>query len=400
MSVGAMSVAGSTLGYGDGPTDSYIPINGNVNSTYCRTRTGRSKRDRLRTLVQALLASKVYAYRSLNLGWRSTGSQFIETVSSSSGFPSIIDYPVFVFRLSAPNGNQSDFPTAATNTVVAPLIMFRLRSYQTSAGAALQFRWMSTNPYFNYSVSGSSSQTAFPNPQANAQVVVMEDSTTPFTDVRLKHEYSSIKLLYTNPIQLECTLECGVVKFTRDSYCPPDEYIDQAGGWTTVNATRGNSGAYDIGVPVLPDGPTSQEMADFWEHYLTPRTGHPLQVDTRFPTPRPVFHWVSNFKRSFSAQTSTNLETSGVQHQHDEVYRSGVWNNTAIPQNATLNSGFWDQTPARDAGVFPKPNAQRWFMVTAWTRNGVVAPATLSANTSPSFDIDIRSKFTCYTNRS
>ena len=406
------------------PAD-YIPdvvnatIGKNAVNTGCTRRVGKSRRTKLRSLVNAMLSTKTFLYQSLGgtnalYNWRQGGGAFLTqyySEGSATEYPQTITYPIYIYRLGVANGAMTDFPSSSTPYTSAPLICYRLQSTRASAGSSNIYKWTSWSS--GQSVISAATNSDGPSGARfnnhNYQTCVIEETIDPFAAERIRHDSSTVKLLYTNPTQLSVPLVCGVIKFTKDTFCPPDEYGSNTdtNPYVAVNAIKANAGAYNISVPVPADGVVQRQYTDFWDHYIRQRDGHPLRSDPRSPTPRNVFNFVAKFARLVGSQQSIAYGTgtqaarapTGIQHQHVERIAGMGWKNTSIhnvaeslqPQDDQNN--FRDQIVRNNVGIFPKPTEQRWFMVSAWARRGTAAAESYDIGITPTFDISITQRF-------
>lgn len=391
-----------------------------IRATACRTSTGRAKRDRIRKIVNWLMYEKSFRYQSL-VGnsalstFRANGSLQLSnylSLGTASTYPQEIKYPIYIFRCGVPNGLQVDFPTASTAVDCRPLIGYRLTSSRASAGTPNIYKWETISPSQNCNM------LAAPSTFTNIQGVVSQDDSNPFEAMKVRHDYSSCSVFYSAPSDIESTLVCGYVKFSRDDFCPPDEYVNASSvpPYNTVEAIRANSGAYNIAAATkpIPDQDAIQHMTDFYDQYITNREGHPLRRyignDNQV---RSVFSFVG--KQHVKVFTPVSTETKNGfaytnQHQHTDLMRSMGWMDTSISTKLAQLKPLNTQNDPLDAaaltsnntfaGIFPAPTRQRWFMVQGFVRSGTLEtlpPPPTDRAGLPSFDFSMQQKFSVFT---
>lgn len=397
--------------------DNYVGDGTLVRATECKAVTGRKKRDRLKKLVNWLLDSKTFLYQSLvgnnaTANFRAGGSFMLNSFyagTDPTNYPLKCYYPIYVFRCCTPNGEMVDFPTSTSISEARPLIGYRLVSTKASVTATNIYYWETINPNQN--------NTQYNGVFPNIQGVMQQDRSAVMYAPKYRHEYTQVKVLYTNPSQLQVPLVCGFVKFNRDEYAPPDEYVNSNSNpqFQTVEALRANAGAYNVAAATKPlaDNDTVQNYTAFWDKYIVERDGNPLRkwIGNNADI-KQVFNWVGKpYVRTFlPIPTDQGIiqGTGGIQHIHQHTLRGRGWLNTSI---SAKRANVWpinDQNDSTDiaiatnsentfSGVFPVPMNQRWFMVSAWTRGGIGASQT-GIQYTPSFDITIQQKFSTFAN--
>lgn len=394
--------------------DSFVGDRSLIRATECKAYSGKKKRDRVKKIVDWLLASKTFLYQSLSgtdaaSDFRKGGSLPLSSNylgANITTYPLTINYPIYVFRCCTPNGEQEDFPSATTAYDCRPLIGYRLQSVKASATSPNIYRWVSIAPIQNV--------VSVANALGNIQGVLKQDKALNFRSPKYRHEYTRVQVLYTNPTSLQVPLVCGFVKFVSEDYAPPDEYVSAGAAlYTDVQALRANAGAYNINTPVTANNDVVQHYTDFWDKYWAQHDGNPLR---KFigddPAKRSIFNWVGKpYVRSFLPIPSDQpiiTGTGGIQHIHTHTLAGRGWIDTSISSkraqvqaaNDQIDSGRLAATLGQEqsfSGVFPKPDQQRWFMVSAFTRGGITGPTTAVTYT-PSFDISITQKFSTFAN--
>lgn len=374
-----------------------------INLTGCRTARGRVRPINKSRIIQKLLSEKTFTYQSL-VGPDAASTAFFQSgffpcnslVTPGLGtFPHTIQHPVYVFRLGVPTGRQSTFPATATNNIAYPVISYRLTATRASANVPYLFYWKQVAPNQNVAPSAFNASQVLP-----IQGPSTEDTIQSFNATELYHKWSSIDVLYSNPVSRPTALVTGVVSFTRDVYCPPDSYYDEGFG---IQAYRANSGWQDAALPsnnVAPAFADQIDASQFWQDWLANRNGHPLRLQSSNPRPKPVLRWHQSWCKSFGAQLVTNTNQVGVQHRHSHLHREYAWHDTHVPDNNEMSAQTangqreTNQITIRNCGVFPLPHKQKWFFLAAFNRSGVLTDPNIAA--TPTFDIRIRQKFASY----
>lgn len=389
-----------------------------IRATKCRAYTGKRKRESIKKLVSWMLREKVFRYQSLvgnsaTSSFRGGGSFNLTNIyitGTDNTYPQSIDYPIYIFRCSVPNGQQMDFPNVGSRTAIAPIIGYRLQSFRLNANTPNSYRWVTIVPQQNVNFQQP------PLNHLNIQACIDQDEPGEFSSNRIRHDYTTVAVHYTAPTALQCPLITGFVRFTRDEYCPPDEYVSVSDTppYSVINSTRANAGSYNISVPVPTDGVDQMEYTAFWDRYITLREGHPLRRHLTFDNvPREVFKFERRpFVRTFGLASTdvagAPLGHGRIQHTHVDTLRSRGWKDTSISarklhldqnndQANVLDNSFATYSDAEMVGVFPKPTDQRWFMVSAFPRLGTLVMGTPSTATlTPSFDISLTQKYSVF----
>lgn len=384
-----------------------------LNETFCAQKYERKDRVTTRRLANEIMNQKSYRIQSLNASniapygsatYRGQGSQqlisvFYEGSENPVLYPQSVGLPMYVYRLGLPDGFQSNYPTANNQRNVTPIVAYRLWATKASAGAVWIYSWrpqaQQLNMLSNFPDTGFL-PISFP---------VKTDTNQVFSANKFRHDSSVIDLLSFGARNRTTTINCGVVRFLDDAFCPPDEYyVNAANGYpTAVKATlRTNSGSY-CNAPstvLLPDGVDLLETTQAYNQFWQAIEGHPLRKSTTYPAPRTVFAWEKRWSRSFGPGLTTDLDPTGIKHHHRLIYKPNRWYATAI-KDGLDNAGTALPGPdnvsrivqsnmQEDVGVFPLPMAQRWFMVYATTQNGAWAKDTpFDPASMASFDIAI-----------
>lgn len=389
------------------PEEGALILGNGAPISMCRTKTGYPSQPSTRALVDMLMKNYVFQYQSLvqsdaTGNWRSNGSLKLNAFSRATGpvatYPLIIDYPVYIFRLGVPNGVQTinDTPTGR-GLAARPQIGYRLASVQNAAGEPTYYYWDS------FGVSQNCTNQPYTDTTLNMQALVRADDQSVMNTSKPIHKWSTVDVLYTDATTIQTTMVCGLVKFTRPEFCPPDYFYNGDTASTTPIPYRQNSNN-------LADDVASRiQHSEFWQKYIDNREGHPLRYQETGQRPPNVFNWLSKKVRVFTPQLSINYGTgtgnapTGLQHKHHEfVHGMGMidCSQDRLGNTVTVVNRQYEGGPTIDVsevGVFPQdPTQERWFMMQCWPRRGInPTPTTPPFNIAnePTFDIRIRQGF-------
>lgn len=395
---------GMTMDYGQSAfqPNTGLNVGSKISATQCRTKTGRYKKQNYKGIVEALCYKYKYQYQSL-IGTAAEDDSFRVNglfdlrsrylVGIPNTVPQRLALPIYCFRLNVPMcAYQSNLPSAGSNALVAPIIGFRLVAAKGATESTYTYKWEKVD------VNQGLNPT---NPNFGTGWVTYRDSDLLMATNKHRFDGCRAEILYTAPTTVPSSLTVSVVRFTRDSYAPPDEYYSGS----TIENLRPNSGAWDIAIPVPPDEPDRLDATAFWTQFVHNRDGHPL-ARMSLPYSRRLFTTEASKTIDFSPGDTTNKLTTGLQHKHITSVKGGVWHTVSIEDKSisvpanNLNQDLTYQIPAstydnKTIGLFPEPTQQKWLMVSSFTRQGYdLNGVAFNPLVHPSFDIRINNAFT------
>jgi len=378
-------------------------IGPNINATSCSTRSGKARK-RYSWIERQLMHTKVYNIQSVYEDpetYRTRGTQVLNfrqagTLGSATDpgglFLNAISLPIYIFRLGVPNGAQQSFPTTNVSSVIRPLIGYRLHAGKLSGDTQYRYRWIRMA-----NLIGNKTPNVDPL-GLPVQQVVTEENQSVFAASSILHEASAFDLVYTAPTGRQSLLQTGVISFTREEYCPPDEFIGETG--IVYNTIRANSGSFSITPAVVANEADQNDYSEYWTEYIAARQANPATLIKSFPKCSPIMKFHSKWSKVFGSQSTDNVNPVGIQHHHTHVFNRQAWLNTSQQSRASLTrASLFETTPLYGnsntlGGVFPEPQAQRWFFVSAFSQAQVKAStAEFDVVTDPSFDFRLRQKF-------
>lgn len=357
----------------------------------CTTKSGRYRSFGVQNVVKELMRENTLMFQCLNpvitgsTSYKYQGSLplNLRVSAASPANPRTYTYPIYVFRLNVPNGNQT---LAEDQPIVQPLIGYRLQAkYESALAPDWTYNWVPITIPAGVGLSTN-----------NVAKDVMYEGVVEMKATKIFHETSKIDVLLTAPKLAVADVEVSIVKFNEASFAPPDLYLDDV---NAIQVFRNNSGYAPFGTPSEADENSSNAYYSNWLHNAT---SHPLAIQpiTRdLSGPKP-FSKLQSWKYTLCARTTTSADLAPVQHRHTHQLKAYTWHNTASiegDRNAVPPEPVTQVQPierGRTVGVFPRPEEQRWVMVSGWTKEFAPTATTPVPDYEPSFDIRITSKFT------
>jgi len=365
----------------------------------CQRITGRNRPIRVQSVVRQLMNEVTLNFQSVrndisgnNNGWRISGVNALNsryTLGGAAAWPRILQFPVYVYRMSAAVGNQLNDVTG-TISPAFPLIQYRLEGVQDTDGDTWIYRWTPVSPTNN-------SDPTFTTWNANN---IVEQEVAFNTDM-VYHESTVAKILLTGPTFNTVNFNIDIIQFNEEEYAPPDDYYTSVGGATSLSIDHGFIGPSDENL-----------LNEYYSTWLFNKATHPC-VSVHKPRGlqgRKPFNIIKRHSMSIGNRDTATADTGGPQYMHQEVVRAHCWHKTYIPSSTAASdgpdvdpNGSIDQSVknlSRSVGVFPDPTKSRWLMVSAFgtpSLPGGTLPGAqgLIATAEASFDISIRSKFKC-----
>lgn len=351
----------------------------------CTTTYGRKRKMNMKRILNDMLVHQKVSFQWLNTGnFRLNGiiplnSRYHPSIGV---WPRTIAYPVYVFRMNVPIGDQ------ATDTGLGPVrhfpvVAFRLTSHQAADGEPFSYRW---TPCVGLTGGSTAANT-------NSYEILQSD-----TDVGSFNSYyhgsTVAEVMFTAPQQFPADVEVSVVRFTGDDYAPPDLFTDQANDYSVWRTNSGYS-------TDQPSEPSEDATSMYYNTWLHNKISHPLAHAERVSnavSPAP-FVRENTHKYTLCARSTISADSRPVQHLHKHVVLANRWHDSTL-----LTADVTQVQPTNDyhikpiltqdhPGVWISPTDQRWLMVCGWTRGGILDTPGLLATEEPSFDVRLTTTF-------
>lgn len=396
-----------------GPTEAATAAMQLGNSAYgrlysCTTGSRRPKRVRLAPAIREILIRNCFVFQSLNWSriannYRTNGSMDLRSKyldGSTLSYPKVMNYPVFVFRLSSPgSGYQYSYATN-NHRKGAPLVCYQLCSVQNFANDALRYYWWNddTSAYGGncpINIANNVGDALLPETGSTKNQAGGVDVEQIFkNNQKYCHESSDIQVLFTAPKSAPMDIQVQVVTFDKD-YAPPDIYRDYTEVPTVLREINEglNSG----------NNADSHTFADRVTNWLAGRMSHPCYqpIYQRGVTTKQFWYPKHSFTKTLTPAMNTSFDQNAVQYLHRHLHRPNRWYNCNVePERNPVTNGCPNevsmnpQTIQDQSGMFTKPEQTEWLMVSGFTRNVVGAEISEPSLTlDGSFDISIRSWF-------
>lgn len=365
----------------------------------CKRLSGPNRPLRVQSVVKQLMNEQTLLFQSLNNGitlnnnsWRVNGIMPLNsryTQGSNSVWPRTLQFPVYIYRLSAASGNQLNATTGVVNNCM-PLVQFRLQGAQSSDGEPWVYRWLETNPSNNS------------DPTYNTRNVMnVIEKETPFNTDKIFHHFTEATVLLTAPTFNTVNVNIDVIQFSEEEMAPPDDYLQNIASTATTSIDHGFAGITDEIV-----------SNDYYSTWLFNKSTHPCckAYKPRNIVGPPPFRVLKRHTMALGNRDTATADTGGLQYMHKEVMRPTRWYKTYTPSygvpsagpdvdpNGSIDQSVCDRS--KGVGVIPQTTQQKWLMISAFGTPALVGGTQPSAvaflpGNEASFDISIRSKFKC-----